>query len=338
MEQQDFLSVEENLFPKFFNGKDFYCMFIGAFKELEKNIDLINDINVFPVPDGDTGVNMYQTFRSIVNEIENVKLSNHCGKIISAASVGAFRGSVGNSGIILAEYIRGLEKTWKHYNTIDSILFARGLKLATKLAYQAVVNPREGTILTVARIIAETAMKWSDGKISPYELLFLVFDEAKMALLDTHSLLHEANLAGVVDAGAIGLVLIFEGFISAIVGKLPTVTTSFQTIDDDLLPFLKPKIILPEIEPEFELIFWISNLMKPLDFIKVELRKEGNCLLVISDDSFSDIKVHIHCSNPNKVISKIRAYAGSFELISIQALHEQNYKLIKHIEKTIKVE
>ncbi len=338
MEQHSFLPVEENVFPRFFEGKDFYSMFIKAFKKLERYIDLINDINVFPVPDGDTGINMYQTFRSIVNEIVNVKESNHCGKIISAASLGAFRGSVGNSGIILAEYFRGLEKICKHFHIIDGVLFARGLKSAANLAYQAIEDPREGTILTVARIIAETAMTWSNTLSSPYELLFLVFDEAKIALLDTHRLLHEANFAGVVDAGAIGLVLIFEGFISAIVGKLPIAITSFQTIDNDLLPFLKPKINLPKNEPEFELIFRISNLMKPLDLIKFELRKEGNCLLVISNESLSEIKVHIHSSNPNKVISKMGSLVGSFELISVQALHEQNHELIERIEKAVKVD
>ncbi|MFX0123181.1 MAG: DAK2 domain-containing protein [Candidatus Hodarchaeota archaeon] len=332
MEQQNFLPVEENAFPRFFDGKDFYSMLIGAFKKLEKYIDLINDINVFPVPDGDTGINMYQTFRSIVNEIKNTKTSNHCGKLISAASMGAFRGSVGNSGIILAEYFRGLEQTWKHLHTIDSILFAKGLMFAAKFACQAVENPREGTILTVAQVIAETAMIWVNTISNPYELLFLVFDEAKMALLDTHRLLYEANFAGVVDAGAIGLVFIFEGFIDAIVEKLPKIIGSFQTIDDDLLPFLKPKMNFLEIEPEFELIFRISNLLKPLDFIKVELRKEGNCLLVISNDSLSEIKVHIHCSNPRDIIDIIRNYVGSFEVISIQALH------VQRIEKTVKVD
>jgi len=338
MEQHSFLPVEEIVFPKFFDGKDFCSMFIEASKKLESYIDLINDINVFPVPDGDTGINMYQTFRSIVNEIMNVKERNHCGKIISAASLGAFQGSVGNSGIILAEYFRGLEKAWKYFHTIDSVLFAKGLISAAKFAYEAVENPREGTILTVAQVIAETAMIWAGTKLSPYELLFLVFDEAKMALLDTHRLLDEANFAGVVDAGAIGLVFIFEGFISGVCQKVQTEITSFQTIDEDLRPFLKPKLNLPKNVPEVELIFRISNLMKPLDLIKVELRKEGNCLLVISNEILSEIKVHIHCSNPSNVINKIRDYVGSFEIISIQALHEQSTELVERIEKTIKVD
>ncbi|MFX1506196.1 MAG: DAK2 domain-containing protein [Promethearchaeota archaeon] len=339
MEQQNFLSVEENAFPKFFNGIDLFNMLNGAFKKLENYIDLINNINVFPVSDGDTGINMYQTVRSIIYEIKHSNQSiNHIGKVISSASMGAFRGSVGNSGIILAEYFRGLEQAWKHFHTIDSVLFAKGLILAAKFAYEAIENPREGTILTVAKVISETAIIWAETVTSPYELIFLVFDEAKMALLDTHRLLHEANFAGVVDAGAIGLVLIFEGFINAIIEKLPHPATSFQTIDDDLLPFLEPKKKFSEIEPEFELIFRISNLLKPLDLIKVELRKEGNCLLVISNDSLSEIKVHIHCSNPNDVITKIKDFVGFFEVISIQALHEQNQEYKKSIEKTVKVD
>lgn len=335
MEQHNFLSVEENAFPKFFNGKDLFNMLIGAFKKLENYIDLINNINVFPVPDGDTGINMYQTVRSVIYSIKHSMLStNHIGKVISIASMGAFRGSVGNSGIILAEYFRGLEQAWKHFNAIDSILFAKGLTLAAKFAYEAVENPREGTILTVAQVISETAMIWAETVLSPYELIFLIFEEAKMALLDTHRLLHEANFAGVVDAGAIGLVLIFDGFISAIVEKLPHPAISFQTIDDDLLPFLEPKKNFSEIKPEFELIFRISNLMKPLDLIKVELRKEGDCLLVISNDSLSEIKVHIHCSDPNDVITKIKDYVGFFEVISLQALHEQHQEHKRSIEET----
>ncbi|MFW9904631.1 MAG: DAK2 domain-containing protein [Candidatus Thorarchaeota archaeon] len=338
MEQRNFLSVGDNTFPRFFSGKDLYCMLMGAFKKLEEYIDLINNINVFPVPDGDTGINMYQTFRSIVNEFKHTRQINHCGKVISTASMGAFRGSVGNSGIILAEYFRGLKQTWKHFHIIDSVLFAKGLLLAAKFAYEAVENPREGTILTVAQVIADTGMIWADTMSSPHELLFSIFDEAKMALLDTHRLLQEANFAGVVDAGAIGLVLIFEGFIDAIKEELPHPTLSLQTIDDDLLPFLEPKLNFSMIEPEFELIFRISNLMKPLDLIKVELRKAGNCLLVICNDSLSEIKVHIHCSNPKDIIAKIKDYVGFFEVISIQALHEQYREHLKRIEETMKVD
>jgi hypothetical protein len=152
MEQHNFLSVEENSFPRFFDGKDFYCMLIRAFKKLEKYIDLINGINVFPVPDGDTGINMYQTFRSIVTEIERNKQINHCGKVISAASMGAFRGSIGNSGIILAEYFRGLEQTWKHFNTIDSVLFAKGLISAANFTIFFLQSDNQNSVFRILGI------------------------------------------------------------------------------------------------------------------------------------------------------------------------------------------
>ncbi|MFX0184904.1 MAG: DAK2 domain-containing protein [Candidatus Hodarchaeota archaeon] len=329
-----FQEFTQKTYPKVISGIDLYYMLKSASQKLEKYIDLLNDINVFPVPDGDTGINMHQTFQSIINELTNSRLNNHCGKIISVAAKGAFLGSIGNSGIILAEYFHGLEQEWKNSRTIDGNLFAKGLFSSAKYAYQAVEKPREGTILTVGRIIAETANEWIKTVDNPFELLFIVFEEAKIALLDTHRILPEANIAGVVDAGAIGLVLIFEGFIKAIIDRFPSRTQLRHTVDDDLDPFLKPKIDFSMIEPEFEVIIKISGLNKALDFFKVEMRKEGSCLLVISNDSLSEIKVHIHCMKPDRFISKAKEFVDDIKVVSIQLLNEQYAQLSKRVKMT----
>ncbi|MFW9906189.1 MAG: DAK2 domain-containing protein [Candidatus Thorarchaeota archaeon] len=326
-----FQEFTQRTYPEVISGKDLYYMLKLSSQKLEKYIDILNDINVFPVPDGDTGINMHQTFKSIISELANLRLNNHCGKIISTAAKGAFLGSIGNSGIILTEYFRGLEQEWKNACTIDGNLFSRGLFAGAKCAYQAVEKPREGTILTVARIIAETANEWVKIVTNPFELLFIVFEEAKVALLDTHRILPEANIAGVVDAGAIGLVLMFEGFIEATVDKFLPTPLPLYTIDDDLVPFLKPKIDFSIIEQEFEVILTVSDLKKPIDIFKVELKKEGSCLLVISNDSISEIKVHIHCTNPDRVISKVREFVSNIEVESIKSLYEQKYQLSKRI-------
>jgi dihydroxyacetone kinase-like predicted kinase len=318
----------QKAYPEVISGIDLYRMLKSAAQKLEKYIDLLNDINVFPVPDGDTGINMHQTFKSIINELASLRFYDHCGTIISAAAKGAFFGSIGNSGIILAEYLHGLEQEWKKAKTINANLFAKGLFSGARYAYKSVQKPREGTILTVGRIIAETANEWVKTVTNPFELLFIVFEEAKIALLDTHRILPEANIAGVVDAGASGLVLIFEGFIKAVIDRFPSRTLSpFYTIDDDLSPFLRPRVDLFTINPEYEVILKISGLNKPLDFFKVELRKEGSCLLIISNDSLSEIKVHIHCTNPDKFISKVNEYVNDVKVISIQSLNEQYVEL-----------
>ncbi|MFX1507555.1 MAG: DAK2 domain-containing protein [Promethearchaeota archaeon] len=322
----------QKTYSEVISGKDLYYMLKFASQKLEKNIGVLNNINVFPVPDGDTGINMHQTFQSITRELGTLRVKNHCGKIISAATKGAFLGSIGNSGIILAEYFRGLEQEWKNACTIDGNLFVRGLFAGARCAYQAVEKPREGTILTVARIIAETANEWIKELTNPFELLFIIFKEAKVALLDTHRILPEANVAGVVDAGAIGLVLMFEGFIEAIVDKFPSTPLSSYTIDDDLVPFLKPKIDFSISEQEFEVILKVSGLKKPIDIFKFELKKEGSCLLVITNDSLSEIKIHIHCTNPDRIISKISEFVSHIEVESIKSLYEQKNQLSKRLK------
>ncbi|MFW9855958.1 MAG: DAK2 domain-containing protein [Candidatus Thorarchaeota archaeon] len=325
----------QSLLPDVISGEDLYCMLKLASQKLEKFIDILNDVNVFPVPDGDTGFNMHQTFKSIIKELNNLEIYNNFGKVISAASKGAFFGSIGNSGIILAEYFHGLEQEWNDFDSIGREVLSSGLFSGAKCAYQAVENPREGTILTIARIIAETANEWQHTVKSPFELLYIVLEEAKAALLDTHRILPQANLAGVVDAGAMGLMLIFEGFVEGMVDRFPSDVLPLHVIDDDLAPFLKPRIDFSMTEQQFEVIFRISGLKKSIEFLKAKLKKEGTCVLVLTKESISKIKVHIHCKDPDMVISKVRDYVSRVEVDSIKSLNEQNYLLAKRIRSKV---
>jgi dihydroxyacetone kinase-like predicted kinase len=324
-------------FPKNLSGKLLRNMLLNSFKKLEEYHELLNDVNVFPVPDGDTGFNMLQTFQSIVKEIMNLYDEDHFGVMISVAAKGAFFGCVGNSGIILSEYFQGLEKVWKEHKQINSKIFAEGLLIASEMAYHSVKRPREGTILTIAKEIAKIAMELHSKVKNLFELLFLIFERAKSALLETHRILPEANRAGVVDAGALGLVLIFEGFIESFLDEEVCRKKLVLTVDDDLAPFLRPKIDSNTVEPEFELILYIKELKKPLDYIKADLMNEGNCLLIVSDESSPDIKIHIHCPNPQRVISKLNESTGYLSLISVQALQEQFKNFLDRVKLLDKV-
>jgi dihydroxyacetone kinase-like predicted kinase len=303
-------------------GHDLYLMLKSALGNIEEYIDILNDINVFPVPDGDTGLNMFQTMEAIVARIERLTTIDHAGEIISAASEGAFIGSMGNSGIILAEFFHGLEITWKDYEVIDMELFVRGLKEATKLAYLAVSNPREGTILTIIKAIAEIADNLHTSVDDFDDLLLIIFSKAEEKLLETYQLLPEAHSAGVVDAGAFGFVLILEGIVKSLIDQYDSGGVLNFTIKDTLCPFLNTDIDCT-VAPEYEIHFKIGKLLVPLEVIRDELSSLGNCLLILNDNNKTTFKVHIHCQDPEEVISSIMDYVDSLEILSILLLHEQ---------------
>ncbi|MFW9996116.1 MAG: DAK2 domain-containing protein [Candidatus Odinarchaeota archaeon] len=317
------------------DGKDLREMLFLACERLKEHIDIVNGINVYPVPDSDTGINMYQTFQEIVKAIMDTDKEDF-SSVISAAAKGAFRGGTGNSGIILAEYFYGLNNAWNGQEFIDGKLLAEGLASGTETAYLALDNPREGTILTVARVISETALKCTLSNNNPFEILLTIFGEARQALINTYFLLPAAKKAGVVDAGALGLVLMFEGFISAIFGDNVPSGYHSRTIDSDLLPFLVPELgHVGEMEPEWEIQFLIGSLKKPLDFIRAQLSLDGTSLVVQHDNASPSLKVHIHTKDPRNVISKISNLTGVHKVISVEALHQQYKEFIEKLRNKV---
>lgn len=296
-------------------------MLFSASSKLEMYIDLLNQINVFPVPDGDTGLNMFHTFQSAV-EMLMKNNTQHCGEIIGLISEGAFNGCVGCSGLILTEYFHGLADIWVGYEELNTQNLTEGFLQGANYAFQAITNPKEGTILTVMRLVAEAAKTWSKLISNPYELLSTLFEIAKAALFDTHNLLPQARKAGVIDSGAMGFVFILEGFLDSLKDCYSS-TREFKTIDKDLRQFLCLKPDLKSIEPEYELLVKINDLRIPLEQLKTNIRFKGNSILVLPNDSSPEFKIHIHCKNPNTLASELKYYCKTLEILSIQPLHQQ---------------
>ena len=194
------------------SGAQFREMVISGAVLLEKSRELIDALNVFPVPDGDTGTNMTMTMQSAVHEIQALDASATVTEMADALSKGALRGARGNSGVILSQLFRGFSKAVKGCAMLDGQLMAKGLKMGSDAAYKAVMKPKEGTILTVSRIIAEDATELAESGANLYSIMDCMISSGERALADTPNLLPVLKEAGVVDSGGKGLLTIYRGF------------------------------------------------------------------------------------------------------------------------------
>ncbi|NHJ02830.1 MAG: DAK2 domain-containing protein [Candidatus Heimdallarchaeota archaeon] len=328
MSEDDFTLMDYKIYPEVILPSELVFMLQNSLKKLEQYRSLLNSINVFPVPDGDTGTNLVQTFRSIIHELSNVGIKNNCGEIISFASQGAFTNCAGSSGSILSEYFRGLEIAWKDQKTLSNHDLVTGLKKGAEFAYKAVVRPREGTILTVARQIGESAAILEETVTTPFELLLLIFEDAKVALKNTRNILKEAKKAGVVDAGAMGLVIMFEGFLETL-KDIYAAKISITPVSEDISDYLNPELPTDEIQKEYEVIIQITALKYPISVLIAELHQLGKALVINKTNQEAVIKVHIHCKDPKEVIKKIGHLAESVIIISIQSIHEQAMEFMR---------
>ena len=190
----------------------FKRMLISGAKMLDVNKDTVDALNVFPVPDGDTGTNMSLTMNSAIKEI-NLASSNSMEAICNALSKGALRGARGNSGVILSQIMKGIAKTVSDSEFIDAKLFAKALKAGVEIAYGAVVKPKEGTILTVARVTAEHAQVVAKKSSNFLSFLENIIEKSEEILAQTPDMLDVLKKAGVVDSGGYGLVCVFKGML-----------------------------------------------------------------------------------------------------------------------------
>ena len=297
-------------------------MFSAAATWLERNIDYVNAINVFPVPDGDTGTNMYLTMRSIVEEA-NHSPGETAGEMLSTMSQGALMGARGNSGVILSQIMHGLSKTEDPCQTMDSYKLVSGLERGANQAYSSVTNPVEGTILTVIRDVAEAAREsLTLGTPSLISVMEASVAAAKRSVAKTQTMLPELAKAGVVDAGGQGLFLILEGMTRYLRGEpMPKVdTTSNHAIQEAWLNSTN-QIHMKNPSPHkycTEFLVRGDNLdTNELQASKVQL---GDSVLVVGNDDM--IRVHIHTNNPNTAIS-YGAKVGSLSDIKIDNIQEQ---------------
>jgi len=284
----------------FIDGTMLKKAFIAAANFLEKNKEEVNSLNVFPVPDGDTGTNMHLTIKSAVNQVLKVDDSS-VGKIALAASNGSLMGARGNSGVILSQLFRGFANSLKGKDTADVVDIANAFKQAADTAYKAVMKPTEGTILTVARKCAEYGMELAREESDIVVFLEKVIKRGNEVVNQTPDMLPVLKEACVVDAGGRGLMIILTGAYNAITYK--------EAIDDELLKVETTEQKITPQEPFDSDIkygycteFMINTDIDNYESFRNELSQFGDSLLVVGGDGL--IKVHIHTNNPGLVLEK----------------------------------
>ncbi len=324
---------------KTLNSTEFRKMVASGARMLEINRADIDAKNVFPVPDGDTGTNMSLTLQSAVKEM-NACSSNRFQEICDAVSKGALRGARGNSGVISSQIFRGICSVIKDCNqNFDTKTFAKALEAGTKVAYSAVSIPKEGTILTVIRLMSESASKLASKNkdfVDFFKALIAVGDEA---LAQTPELLPVLKKAGVVDSGGYGLMVIMRGFLAAISGEdiVTDIPTEVQVKEkepdfDDNSDIIN--LDLGEIEFAYCTEFFVINLkqqttLADIDKLKEKLMSIGDSVICIGDLEF--IKVHVHTNTPGVALT----YAlelGELDRLKIENMLEENRQLKKKLE------
>lgn len=324
---------------KTINGSIFKSMIITAAKLLEINRVKIDALNVFPVPDGDTGTNMSLTLQSAAKEAMNLR-SNKMADVAEAVSKGALRGARGNSGVILSQILRGMCSVLKKSEEVDTRIFAQALVSGAEIAYGAVSKPKEGTILTVIRTIAEHAssirLKHRDFETFFPELISV----GNGAVEITPTLLPVLKKAGVVDAGGKGLMVVFDGMFKALMGEtvegdvvIPDVVSGETAMEHaDIMS-------LGSIEFAYCTEFFIINLKKKTTTADIERFREflmtiGDCVIVIGDLEL--VKVHVHTNSPGVALTKALEL-GELDKLKIENMLEQNRALMKKYEEEKKV-
>ena len=271
---------------------------------LEKNREAVDALNVFPVPDGDTGTNMSLTMASATKEV-NQKEYLSAGAAAAALAKGALRGARGNSGVITSQLYRGFSRALEGVERITPTQFAQALKRGAETAYKAVMKPKEGTILTVARVIAEEAVKQAERAPEDYDALFTcILTTGEAILKQTQQMLPALTQAGVVDAGGRGLLLLYMGYAACLRGEeLPSETTEPSVGGE--AGFEDDHDAIGEIKYAYCTEFLIQNLYpdileEDIDSFRRRLNRIGDCVLVVGDLSL--VKVHVHTNEPGKAL------------------------------------
>ena len=310
-------------------------MFIAGAKNLEAKKEWINELNVFPVPDGDTGTNMTLTIMSAANEVGAIA-DPTMATVAKAISTGSLRGARGNSGVILSQLFRGFTREIKKYDEINVEILSKACVRAVETAYKAVMKPKEGTILTVAKGMSDKACEM----LGQSDDLTVVIDEiikhGEYVLSQTPEMLPVLKQAGVVDSGGQGLMVVLQGAYDAFLGKevdytLENVSKASSTsVSTDDLP-------MDEADIKFGYCTeFIINLDKPMDDKEEKLFKDflesiGDSIVLVADDEI--VKVHVHTNQPGEAFTRALTY-GSLSRMKIDNMREEHHeRLIKNAEK-----
>lgn len=314
------------------NSKLLARMFLAGAKNLDSKKDWINELNVFPVPDGDTGTNMTMTIMSAAKEVSSLT-NPTMAELAKAISSGSLRGARGNSGVILSQLFRGFCKVIKEYDEIDVTILCEACQKAVETAYKAVMKPKEGTILTVAKGAAEKALELSDETEDVVTFVEEVIKQAEYVLDQTPEMLPVLKQAGVVDSGGQGLVQVLKGAYDALIGK-----EIDYTIEGAPTGAATAKI---SAETEAEIKFgycteFIIVLNAPMSdneehAYKAFLESIGDYIVVVADDEI--VKTHVHTNDPGLALQKALTF-GSLSKIKIDNMREEHQeKLIKDSQK-----
>ncbi|MBQ7915053.1 MAG: DAK2 domain-containing protein [Clostridia bacterium] len=313
-------------------------MFIAAGKMLEVNKAQVDALNVFPVPDGDTGTNMSLTMVSAVKEISSLT-STSMAEFADKLAKGALRGARGNSGVILSQILKGFSNAIAKSDECDAKTFAKGMREGAELAYRAVSKPKEGTILTVIRGMAEEAIDLAKRTNNIEKLMNGILEKGELVLAQTPDMLDVLKKAGVVDSGGYGLIVLFKGLIMGYLDQEITGAEEYAVADtksatiDSAFPDDSELILdyesLGELDFGYCTEFFITNIKKrttvtDIDKLRDYLNEIGNSVICIGDLSL--IKVHVHTNNPGKALSKA-IMLGEIDKIKIENMMEQNRQL-----------
>ena len=309
---------------------------MGA-RNLSNNKDMINKLNVFPVPDGDTGTNMNLSMQSAVQSIQQLEKSPSMELVLKAFSKGLLMGARGNSGVILSQLFRGFCAALEQTETIDTKQFAEGLQAGVDVAYKAVANPVEGTILTVAKDTAKFALTHAETEDDFVPFMETVIKEANRSLDHTPELLPVLKEVGVVDSGGKGLVTVYEGFLAMLKGEaLPEPEMDVEAlIKHEHEKSVQSFISKDSIEKGYCTEFFVEITSDAFDEneFRDTLAQYGDSLLVATTDDI--VKVHIHSETPGEVMSIAQKY-GELDRIDIENMRKQYEHIVEQENAEVK--
>ncbi|MEA4824493.1 MAG: DAK2 domain-containing protein [Clostridiaceae bacterium] len=310
------------------DGRLFRAMIREAAYAINENKQRLNDLNVFPVPDGDTGTNMGLTIGAAARALED-RHEESLSAIADVAAMALLRGARGNSGVILSLLFRGIAKTFKGHDSADGVLLADALACAADTAYRAVMKPTEGTILTVARVSAESARIAAETNADPLEVLSSTFESAQKALYETTTQNPVLSRAGVVDAGGAGWVVVLSSMLKVLRGDEPHESISADTaaVAEPAHASAQAAFSADEIRFAYCTEFIVNRTgNREPGILRGFLEGIGDCVVVVDDDEI--IKVHVHTNNPGQAIEEAITF-GSLDSIKIENMR------IQHSEKVL---
>ncbi len=311
-------------------------MFLAGVKNLEAKKEWINELNVFPVPDGDTGTNMTLTILSAAREVTALGDNPSMEDLAKAISSGSLRGARGNSGVILSQLFRGFTKEIKYVEKIDTMILANALKRAAETAYKAVMKPKEGTILTVAKGMADKAQELSEKEEDLERFIRKVIEHGDFVLSQTPEMLPVLKQAGVVDSGGQGLMQILRGALDGFLGKeIPVDDIVQPKKTEEPVAMDRSQIETANIKFGYctEFIIMTEQPFTEYDEMafKSFLESIGDSIVCVADEDV--VKVHVHTNHPGQAIERALTY-GALSKMKIDNMREEHQeRLIKDAEK-----